>query len=44
MMAHIPDVLTAEQVARGRDVMHRAVGVDARATAGHPSEKMKCKL
>jgi PKHD-type hydroxylase len=44
MMVHIPNVLTAEQVARCRDVMQRAAWVDGRVTAGHQSEKVKNNL
>jgi PKHD-type hydroxylase len=44
MMVHIPSVLTAEQVARCRDVMQRAAWVDGRVTAGHQSEKVKNNL
>jgi PKHD-type hydroxylase len=43
-MVHIPNVLSAEQVARCRDVMHRAAWVDGRVTAGHQSEKVKINL
>ena len=44
MMVHIPNVLSAEQVARCRDVMQRAAWVDGRVTAGHQSEKVKNNL
>src|ERR1700754_788834 len=44
MMVHIPNVLTADQVARCRDVMQRAAWVDGRVTAGHQSEKVKNNL
>ena len=44
MMVHIPNVLSADQVARCRDVMQRAAWVDGRVTAGHQSEKVKNNL
>src|SRR5262245_20665896 len=44
MMVHIPNVLSADQVARCRDVMQRAAWVDGRVTAGHQSEKAKNNL
>lgn len=44
MMVHIPNVLTADQIARCRDVMQRASWVDGRVTAGHQSEKVKNNL
>jgi PKHD-type hydroxylase len=44
MMIHIPNVLTAEQVARCRDVMTRAAWIDGRATAGHQSVQVKKNL
>lgn len=44
MMIHIPNVLTAEQVARCRDVMTRAAWVDGRVTAGHQSGQVKKNL
>lgn len=44
MMIHIPNVLTAEQVARCRDVMTRAAWIDGRATAGHQSAQVKKNL
>ena len=44
MMVHIPKVLSAEQVARCRDVMTRAAWVDGRVTAGHQSAKVKNNL
>jgi len=44
MMVHIPQVLTAEQVARCRAVMERAEWVDGRVTAGHQSARVKHNL
>jgi len=44
MMVHIPQVLTAEQVARCRAVMEQAAWVDGRVTAGHQSAKVKHNL
>jgi len=44
MMVHIPNVLSAEQVARCRDVMEKAAWVDGRVTAGHQSAKVKNNL
>lgn len=44
MMLHIPNVLTAEQVARCREVMTKAAWVDGRVTAGHQSAKVKHNL
>jgi PKHD-type hydroxylase len=44
MMIHIPNVLTAEQVSRCRDVMTRAAWIDGRATAGHQSAQVKKNL
>ena len=44
MMVHIPNVLTAEQVARCRAVMEQAAWVDGRITAGHQSAKVKHNL
>jgi PKHD-type hydroxylase len=44
MMLHIPNVLTADQVARCRDVMMKAEWVDGNATAGHQSRKVKHNL
>src|SRR5882757_6527531 len=44
MMIHIPNVLTAEQVARCRDVMTRAAWIDGRVTAGHQSAQVKKNL
>jgi PKHD-type hydroxylase len=44
MMLHIPHVLTAEQVARCRDVFDRAAWEDGRVTAGHQSAQVKKNL
>ena len=44
MMVHVPQVLTAQQVARCRDVMIKAAWVDGRVTAGQQSEKVKNNL
>jgi len=44
MMLHIPNVLTAEQVARCRTVMEQAEWVDGRATVGHQFAKVKHNL
>jgi PKHD-type hydroxylase len=44
MMVHVPNVLTAEQVARCREVMQKASWVDGRVTAGHQSERVKNNL
>jgi len=44
MMLHIPNVLTAEEVARCRDVMTKAAWVDGRVTAGHQSARVKNNL
>ena len=37
MLLHIPDVLTAEQVAQARRLLEQADWVDGRVTAGHQS-------
>jgi PKHD-type hydroxylase len=44
MMVHVPGVLSAEQVARCREVMLKAEWVDGRVTAGHQSERVKNNL
>lgn len=44
MMVHVPNVLTAEQVARCRAIMETAGWVDGRATAGHQSVQVKNNL
>ncbi|NMO22675.1 Fe2+-dependent dioxygenase [Pyxidicoccus fallax] len=41
MMVHIPNVLTAEQVAHCRAVMERASWTDGRVTAGYQSAQVK---
>jgi PKHD-type hydroxylase len=41
MLLHIPDVLTAEQVAHARAVLDSAEWVDGRVTAGHQSARAK---
>lgn len=44
MLLHIPHVLTAEQVARCREVFDRAAWEDGRVTAGHQSAQVKKNL
>jgi PKHD-type hydroxylase len=44
MMVHIPNVLSAEQVARCREVMEKAEWADGSATAGHQAAKAKNNL
>lgn len=44
MLVHIPEVLTAEQVRRCREVMTQTEWVDGRGTAGHQSSKVKRNL
>ncbi|MCB1056783.1 MAG: Fe2+-dependent dioxygenase [Acidobacteria bacterium] len=41
MLISIPDVLTAEQVQRGRALLDRAQWVDGKVTAGHQSARAK---
>ncbi|HEY9448410.1 MAG TPA: Fe2+-dependent dioxygenase [Gemmatimonadaceae bacterium] len=41
MLLHVPDVLTAEQVAAARQELDQAQWVDGRVTAGHQSAKAK---
>jgi PKHD-type hydroxylase len=41
MLLHIPDVLTAEQVAETRRLLDQAEWVDGRVTAGHQSARAK---
>jgi PKHD-type hydroxylase len=41
MLLTIPDVLNAEQVARGRELLDKAEWVDGKVTAGHQSAKAK---
>lgn len=44
MMLHVPNVLTAEQVAHCREVFASAPWEDGRATAGHQSAQVKKNL
>ena len=44
MMLHVPNVLTADEVARCRAVMEQAGWIDGRVTAGHQSAKVKNNL
>ena len=44
MMIHIPNVLTAAEIARCREVMEKAAWVDGRVTAGHQSAQVKFNL
>lgn len=44
MLVHIPEVLTADQVKRCREVMARTDWIDGRGTAGHQSAKVKRNL
>ena len=44
MLVHIPEVLTAEQVRRCREVMAQTAWVDGRSTAGHQSLQVKRNL
>jgi PKHD-type hydroxylase len=44
MMVHVPQVLSADQVARCRAVMEQAAWVDGRVTAGPQSAKVKHNL
>lgn len=41
MLLCIPDVLTPEQVAEGREILDKAEWVDGRVTAGHQSARAK---
>lgn len=41
MLLNIPDVLTLEQVASARQILHEAQWIDGRITAGHQSAKAK---
>ena len=41
MIVQVPNILTAEQIARCREVMQRASWVDGRATAGYQSAVVK---
>ena len=44
MLLHVPAVLSADQVARCRELMARAPWVDGRVTAGHQSAQAKQNL
>src|SRR5579884_1376832 len=44
MILAIPDVLTAEQVTRARQMLNEAAWVDGRVTAGHQSARAKDNL
>jgi PKHD-type hydroxylase len=44
MLLHIPDVLTPEQVAQGRQMLDSAEWIDGRVTAGHQSARAKDNL
>jgi PKHD-type hydroxylase len=44
MLLHIPDVLTAEEVAHGRSLLEQAEWIDGRVTAGHQSARAKDNL
>lgn len=44
MLLHIPDVLTAEQVAHARQLLDQAEWIDGRVTAGHQSARAKDNL
>ena len=44
MLLHIPDVLTPEQVAQGRQMLDSADWIDGRVTAGHQSARAKDNL
>jgi PKHD-type hydroxylase len=44
MLLAIPDVLTAEQAARGRQMLDQAEWVDGRVTAGHQSAQAKSNM
>ena len=44
MMVHIPNVLSADEVKRCREVMTKADWIDGRVTAGHQSAKVKFNL
>src|ERR1700710_936518 len=41
MLVHIPNVLTAEQVAECRKALDQAEWVDGRVTAGHQASRVK---
>jgi PKHD-type hydroxylase len=44
MLLQVPDVLTAEQVAKAREVFAAAEWIDGRVTAGHQSSRAKDNL
>jgi PKHD-type hydroxylase len=44
MMVHVPQVLTAQEIARCRDVMQKAAWEDGKSTAGHQSAQVKFNL
>jgi len=44
MLARIPDILSAAQLARCREALTTADWVDGRVTAGHRSERVKDNL
>jgi PKHD-type hydroxylase len=44
MLLHVPDVLTADQIAHGRRVLEQAQWVDGRVTAGAQSSRAKRNL
>jgi PKHD-type hydroxylase len=44
MLLHIPDILTAEQIAHSRQKLEQADWVDGRVTAGHQSARAKDNL
>jgi len=44
MLLQVPDVLTAEQVAKAREVLAAAEWIDGRVTAGHQSSRAKDNL
>src|SRR5688572_31397211 len=44
MLLHIPDVLTAAQLAQARQSLESAQWIDGRVTAGHQSAKTKYNM
>jgi PKHD-type hydroxylase len=44
MLLQVPDVLSAEQVARGRQILDQAEWIDGKVTAGHQSSRTKDNL
>jgi len=44
MLLQIPDVLSADQVVRAREILDAAEWVDGRVTAGHQSARAKCNM